>query len=356
MEESAGPTFADEPAGVLEGRIGIVLNPNARKNRQRPDRVATLRVIVGRHGAVHETASLQGLRSALRELIRDGASCLVSDGGDGALNWMYNELESLCSEEFPTCPIPPIMPTNSGTIDFVATKVGLRGQAERIVGALVQRAAANVPPAVVELESLLLEGEQVLPNGQVAPFRRVGFAAAIGGIGQRFFDKYYRIPDPGVATIVRVVAAAVGSQALGWVPIRLPRRWTAYATELFAPTRARVAIDGEQLPGTAHAAIHAGAFDVNLGGVFRVFPLARAPGVLHLQAGALSPWQMVRNIPRLYRGAIIRSDTLWERAGQEMTVEAAGDELLSPVVDGEIFAGVTRVTVRPGPPIRIACV
>lgn len=356
MEEAVGPTSTEEPAGTLEGRIGVVLNPNARKNRRRPGRVAALRAIVGRHGVVRETTTLEALRTTLRELVADEVSYLVSDGGDGALNWMYNELESLCREEFPGLPIPPIVPTNSGTIDFVATKVGLRGRAERIVSALVQRIGTDDPPTVVELESLLLEGEQVLPNGQVAPFRRVGFATAIGGIGQRFFDKYYRIPDPGVASILRVVAAAVGSQALGLVPVRLPPRWTAYAAELFAPTRARVTIDGAQVPGMAHAAIHAGAFDVNLGGVFRVFPLARKPGVLHLQAGAISPWHMVRNIPRLYRGATIRSDTLWEREGQEMTVEALGDELLSPVVDGEIFSGLTHVTVRPGPPVRIACV
>ncbi|MFW6067711.1 MAG: diacylglycerol kinase family protein [Myxococcota bacterium] len=352
MEETAPPS-TEERAGRLRGRIGVVLNPNARKNRRRPGRVAALRAIVGEHGVVHETPSLEALRSTLRELVSEGASYLVSDGGDGALNWMYNELEALSTGDGHGS-LPPLMPTNSGTIDFVAAKVGLRGNAERIVHALVRRMAEGRPPEVVELDSLLVEGEQELPNGQRVPFRRVGFAAAVGGIGQRFFDKYYRIPDPGAASIVRVVAAAVASQALGAVPGPWPERWLSYARELFAPTRATVALDGMELPTTAHGAIHAGSFDVNLGGVFRVFPLARERRVLHLQAGAIPPWQIVRNIPRLCRGETIRSDSLWERAGCEMAVRATGEELLRPVLDGEVFTGIRALTIRPGPPVRIA--
>lgn len=334
------------------GRIAVVLNPNSRRNRRRPGRLPELQRIVGAHGVVCETGSVDELRSTLREVLEQGASCLVSDGGDGALNWMYNEILAL-EEELPGLWIPPLVPTRSGTIDFVATKAGLRGSAEQIVSSLVHRVASGRAVEVTHLDSLVLEGERALPGGRRAPFRRVGFAAAIGGVGQRFFDKYYRDPDPGASTIVRVVLTALASQAFGVLPLPAPRSWRDYAREVFAPTRARVTIDGSEVPGHEHGAIHAGAFDIDLGGVFHAFPLARNPGVLHFQAGTITPWQIAANLPRLYRGETIRTETLLERAGREMTVTATGSELLAPVVDGELFGGLTQVTVRPGPVVAI---
>jgi diacylglycerol kinase family enzyme len=309
---------------------------------------------VGSHGTVVETGSLQELRSTLHTFLRGGTRYLVSHGGDGALNWILNEARALPRDAGAPLVLPPLVPTNAGTIDFVAKKVGIEGRAEQVVRTLVQALEAGRPPEVTALESLELSGEQRLPDGRLVPFHRVGFASAIGGVGQRFFDKYYQAPDPGAGTIVRIVALTIGSQAAGLIPWARARRLDRYAEAFFAPTRARVTIDGEPVPVTEHRALHAGSFDVNLGGVFRVFPLARAPGILHLQAGNLGPWDIVRQVPNLYRGEPIDTEGLWERAGREMTVEALGDELLNPVIDGEVFRHLTHVTVRPGPIVSIA--
>jgi hypothetical protein len=37
-----------------------------------------------------------------------------------------------------------------------------------------------------------------------------------------------------------------------------------------------------------------------------------------------------------------------------MEVEAEGDELLCPIIDGESFGPIRRMTVRPGPRVRVA--
>jgi hypothetical protein len=353
MEQSAEHASGQAAEGPC---IGVVINPHARKNRMHPRRAAELRRIVGGHGTVYETTSLTELQTALRDLMRAGTRYLVSHGGDGALNWMLNELLSLQREPGMGPTLPPLVPTNSGTIDFVAKKVGIHGNPAHIVDALVRAVGHRDDPRITHLDSIELVGEQRLADGRTVPFHRVGFAAALGGVGQRFFDKYYLTPDPNAATIVRIIATTVASQAAALVPASGTRRFGAYAQGFFAPTRARVTIDGKAVPATDHRALHAGAFDINLGGVFRVFPLAREPGVLHLQAGDIGPWDMVRQLPQLVRGRPIIADGLWERAGHEMTVEPLDGELLSPVLDGEIFRDLTHVTVRPGPPIPIACV
>ncbi len=325
--------------------VGVVVNPLARKNRGAPaDRVAALRRIAGPWGEVHETESINDLGKVVDQ-IYPRVSHLVSDGGDGALHWLINEM--LSREGNPRL-WPTFVPTSGGTIDFVARKAQVRGRADAIVRALTEAAAANRSVPEIRLDTMQLEGELV--DG--AAFRRVGFALAAGGVGNRFFDKYYQHPDPGRATIVRVVARAISDYATsGLVSGRSIK--PDGASHLFTPTRARVVIDGKELPTRIHNALHAGAFDVNLGGILRIFPLAREPGALHLQAGEISPAQMIAHLPTLVAGGPIRADRLSDISGHEMLIEA-DQEPLSPIIDGERFNGVTRLVVRAGPHVRIA--
>ncbi|AKF06644.1 diacylglycerol/lipid kinase family protein [Sandaracinus amylolyticus] len=317
-------------------RIHVVLNPNSRKNRGR-DRVARLREILGERGEVHVTSATEAIAPLLERILDDDLACLVSDGGDGALHWALNAALPIVARSKRALPI--VLPTNGGTIDFVARKAGVHGRAETLIARLV-RAMDRGALETVEVGSLELRGVHV--GG--TPFQRIGFALAAGGVGQRFFDKYYADREPGAGTIVKVVARTIASLARGG----------EYARDVFRPHRARVWIDGEEVATTTHGAIHAGAFDVNLGGVFRVFPLARELGALHFQAGAISPAQIVANVPQLVRGGAIRAPEMKDVRGREMVIEVIGDEPLRPVIDGEIYEGLRRLEVRRGPVVRIA--
>src|SRR5438045_9402394 len=107
--------------------IGVITNPNSRKNRNRPDRAERLQRIVGDLGEVHETRSLESIKPVLREFLRKRARYWVADGGDGALHWMLRMgMEVLQEEEFAgkVASMPLTMPTNGGTIDFIPKNVG----------------------------------------------------------------------------------------------------------------------------------------------------------------------------------------------------------------------------------------
>ena len=109
--------------------LGVIVNPFARKNRAAPDRIADLRRIVGPWGEVYETATVEDLRKAVKEL-NPRITHLVGDGGDGALHWLINEIEQCVSdpERWPT-----FVPTNGGSVNAVARKVGVRGRADGIL-------------------------------------------------------------------------------------------------------------------------------------------------------------------------------------------------------------------------------
>ncbi|MGE0788609.1 MAG: retinol dehydrogenase [Sandaracinaceae bacterium] len=323
--------------------VGVILNPQARRNRRAGrNRLARLRDAIGPWGELTETASVDELGGALEAML-PRATHLVSDGGDGALNCMIHEVRARRPDP---ASWPAFIPTNGGTIDFVARKAGVEGRALSILRALRRNAEEGRAPIEVALDSLHLVGR----HADGAPFDRIGFALAAGGIGNRFFDKYYEDDDPSPTTIVRIIARTIA----GYGTSVIAGRPDPYAAHLFSPTRARVSIDGAEVPSDAHAGLHAGAFDVNLGGVVRVFPQARAAGVLHFQAGSLTPAQIIRNLPRIVSGAAIMGPGLRDTAGERMHIDAAPGERLAPILDGERFTDLVELDVSRGPTVRIA--
>jgi len=341
-----------------QGPIGVLLNPNSRKNRARPHRREKLQAILGVHGIVRQTRSVECITPVLEEFMDRKVPYWVSDGGDGALHWMINKgMEIAFPSAIPGAETlfgPFVVPTNGGTIDFVAKKAGIRGYAEQILERLILTQKTGAPVSLTQVDSLRIRGKRLGASG-VEPFEKVGFAAAIGGIGQRFFDKYYEEDPLGPRAIVSVIAKAVGSFFLGSLPgsQRLPSEWKSYAEEIFRPEQATVCIDGRPLDFTSYGAIHAGSLDINLGGVIRVFGMAARSGDIQFQAGSIRPIEMIGNLPNLFSGQKIRSSRLVDTVGQEMSVYAMSDSGLRPVIDGELFDRVTELHITAGPRIRV---
>jgi hypothetical protein len=341
-------------------QIGVITNPNSRKNKNRPQRAAELQGIVGDLGEVHETPTLDSIKPILRDFLRRRAQYWVADGGDGALHWMLRlGLEVLQEPEFRSGDyhLPKTMPTNGGTIDFVANNVGIRGRAEELLGALRGAIERGQKVEEVEVDSMLVEGIEII-DGKEEPFRTYGFASAAGGVGQRFFSKYYEDQDPNPKTIVKVVAKTLASMPVALTGLRgvpgMPDELRTYARDVFAPTRAKVTIDGMELPGHDFTGIHVASMSINIGGVFRFFGKAEDRGMMHALIGATSPMTIVRNLPRMHFGKQLVGKDLVDRACREMTMEAVGDELLEPVIDGEFYRNIKRATFKTGPRVRIA--
>ncbi len=324
--------------------LGVIVNPLARRNIGLPDRGGELRRIVGQWGEVHETVSVAELRGVVEQL-HPRITHIVSDGGDGSLNWLINEIQQCVAdpESWPT-----FVPTNGGSVNAVARKARVRGNPKAILSALTAAAAGDQPPPEVSFDTLALDG--VTADG--AKFHRLCFGLAAGGVGNRFYDKYYDNQDHSRTAVIKVLVRAIGDYVTSRIaPSR--SNSTNYASSLLAPTRARVVIDGEEVPTRTHRLLHAGAIDLQIGGGFRLFPKACEPGALHFQAGDLSPGKLAATFPVALHGGTLRGDQVRDVNGREMSIEAE-DEPLSPIIDGERFLGIVKLVARAGPKIRIA--
>lgn len=334
-------------------QIGVITNPNSKKNYRRPHRRRSLEQAVGAHGVVRETRSLDELPAVVADLLEARCKYWVCDGGDGTLHWVLNTLYAAVQARTPAgqpLALPVIVPTNGGTVDFVARKAGLKGDADSIVRRLVDRLESSAPLTTIQIDTCRVHG----PRNGAADFDRIGLAAALGGVASRFFDRFYQLPkERGALAIAGVIGAAAGSALVHSLAPPLRRFLPADASEFFRPTRARVEVDGEVLPYDDFASMQIGSIDINLAGIVRCFKHAREGGVLHFQALSTTPMGVVCNLPNMVLGTRMLGTRVFDDRAREVRVTAEAGERLNPVIDGEQFSDLGQLQVSLGPTLRI---
>lgn len=334
--------------------IGVLTNPNSGKNRRCPDRAAQLRRAVGRHGVVRETRSLAELGDVVDEFLDAGFDRWVCDGGDGTLHWLVTEADRrICArrDDGRATVWPLVLPGNGGSIDFVAHKAGVRGQAPELLRMLVDAERRHEPFAVAELDTLRITGRD--RHGD--EFFHLGFAAALGGVAQRFFDKLYERRPVDAWSIARVLGMSAAGAVTRGTPLSelVPDAIRGHADHLFTPTFARVDVDGRTLPFGRFASLQIGSIDISLGGVVRTFRHASASGVMHAQALSTTPLGVVANLPNIVLGTKIWGDEVFDGPARRLDVWATDGTVLDPVIDGEQFRDVVELHVELGPVLRV---
>ena len=69
--------------------------------------------------------------------------------------------------------------------------------------------------------------------------------------------------------------------------------------------------------------------------------------------GGFGPWRRKCTSTRMTRGSEMRGKNILDRPCREMIMEASGDELLEPIIDGEYYRNVKRLAFHIGPRVRI---
>ncbi|MCA9717337.1 MAG: hypothetical protein H6713_30725 [Myxococcales bacterium] len=339
--------------------IGVITNPNSKKNWRSRGRSGRLERMLGKRGLLKRTRSLDELPGAVDELLDAGCEYLVCDGGDGTLHWVVNTgFERLRARGAPPEQLPVIVPTNGGTVDFVARKAGLKGEAESILVRLLAVLERGERPKTITVDTCRHHGEVLDDAGEPAPFDRLGIASAVGGVGRNFFDKFYQLPKTrGAYEIAGVIGAAAGGaivQSLGPALRRLaPTTLQEYGETFFTPTRARIEVDGKPLASQEFIALQVGAIDINLAGVVRCFPLAQSPGAMHFQALDATPMGAVMNLPSIVLGAPLVGRNVFDDRARHVKITATPGFTIDPVIDGEQFYRLRELNLSLGPSMQI---
>lgn len=336
-------------------KVGVLTNMNSRKNRARGKSSFASRA--GKDCIVRQTREISEIQPALEEFIDQGCEYWVADGGDGTLHWMLNEGRQVLrrkglwenEQSFPC-----IVPSNGGTIDFVARTAGIKGRTDQVVRALMDGLKSGKKFETVKLDTIEVRGHVPGDPSDVWSFERVGFAIALGGIGQKFFSKFYERPNRNPLDIIDISAKAGVGYLASLLPDKLAPFVSADLREMgqfvLSGTKAGVVADGRKFDYEIYQGLHASAVEIDFG-TMRLFEYAREPGMLHIVVGALPLIECAFKWTWYVAGKPIPGKQWHEFAGKSLDVEARGDELLDPVIDGEMFFGFDQVSVRLGPPV-----
>ncbi len=306
--------------------IAVVTNPRSRQNRRNPRIAGQLSYLLGERGEVAQPGNLEELVDTARRYRDREIDVLAINGGDGTAHVVLTAF----ARAYGDAPLPPVALLRGGTMNTVASGLGLHGKPASLLASLVDRYHRREPFALVERNLLRVDGAEP----------QYGFLFG-NGIVSNFLEVYYEGSDPTPLKAATVLIRGVASILVGG----------ALAKRLMRPTRVTIKTDTASWPAQDYLTVTAGTVD-DMGLRFRPFPEApRHPGYMQVLGIACRPvdvlWQLVRMRMGLLTNHPDISSSLTRR------FELQSDRPISYMIDGDFHMGGETLRVDVGPTVRL---
>jgi len=305
------------------GGIAVFVNPRSRENRRNPGLARTLAAVLGDAGQVLSPASLEELRATAATLRAAPPDMLAVHGGDGTLHKVVTAL----GEAFGDAPLPPIAVLPGGTMNVVASSLGIGSKPIPFLRALADAARAGRPPALMQRRCLRV-GEHL------------GFVFG-NGLAANFLEKYYADDGYGPRRALWLLTRTFFSAIVGGPFVRA----------VFRRFEGEVRVDGAPLPLTRFVGVNAATVrEVGMG--FKLNHRADDDperfGVLAIHA---PPLALSRDLPAVLGGRGIAPSRAFSAVASTLEiVPVSGSGEMSYTIDGDLYrtsAPSLRLTVGP---------
>lgn len=308
------------------GKIAIIFNPHAKRNRHRPEHCDILAEIVGDKGVIRRTQDLDELDEVSRELLGEDLDLIGICGGDGTNHLVVSSLISMFEQAGRA--LPPIALLKGGSMNTISSSVGVRTSAAKTLAYLSEQHRAGEPFKTKPLGTIRV-------NQQYGMFFGNGYAV-------NFLDEYYNTnSDAGPKRAAEITGRTISSILThGEMFKRLAGKY-----------QARVSVDGEDLAFPAYGMVLAGTIE-HIGIGFK--PLYRArerEGSFHTIVSSLTLGKVLAQAHRFYMGKPLSGEWHEDRVAGEVIV--IGDEEIGYTIDGELYRA-REVHINSGPTIQVA--
>jgi diacylglycerol kinase (ATP) len=302
----------------------VFVNPGSRANRKDPGLADRFAKIVGDAGRVAVPAGLDRLADEARRVANDSPSLIAIHGGDGTLHRTLSALIGAYGER----PLPPIAILTGGTMNVVASSLGIRAKAEGFLAELALAERSGRPLSTLRRRCLRVGTDYGFIFGN--------------GLLSNFLEEYYARGRYGACRALWVVLRTL-------VSLATTRR---YARRILRRFRGQVKIDGDALPRTHLTGI--GAATVTEIG-FRMKLHHRADddpdrmGGLAIHGGPASLLLDLVDV-RLGRGLSPKRATSF--IAKHLAIEPVEAES-TYTLDGDLYTSKGPLTVELGPSLQI---
>ncbi|HEX7599847.1 MAG TPA: acylglycerol kinase family protein, partial [Polyangia bacterium] len=203
--------------------IVVFVNPGSRANRRDPGRAGRFSSILGETGYVVSPTSSEELAAQARKVAEAHPSIIGVHGGDGTLHWTVTALLRAYGQR----PLPPLALLVGGTMNVVASSLGIQVQPETLLAQLAAGERAGLQPKVIArccLKIVLgtpkgfpnppatVRGEQSSPTPHAGIQEEFGFVFGTGLISN-FLEEYYAKGAYGAGRAISILIRSVLSEA-----------------------------------------------------------------------------------------------------------------------------------------------
>jgi diacylglycerol kinase family enzyme len=267
---------------------------------------------------------LEQLAEEARRVVAESPSVIAIHGGDGTLHRTLSALVAAYGARA----LPPIAILPGGTMNVVASSLGIRVKPENLLAELAAGERAGTAPSTIHRHCLRVENDYGFVFGN--------------GLLTNFLEEYY-------------ARGSYGARRAVWIVFRILLSVLTtgrYARRIFRRFRGRVWVDGSQLPRTQLTGIGAGTVS-EIG--FRLKLHHRADddpdrmGGIASHGGPLSLLLDVLDV-RLGRGLSPKRATSF--VATRLAIEPE-DQESAYTLDGDLYMGRGPLTVEVGPALEI---
>jgi diacylglycerol kinase (ATP) len=302
--------------------IAVIVNPRSRANRRNPRIAAEFQAVVGDRGRVYAPKTLDELQATVGEWRRTPPTLIAVHGGDGTLHKTVTAL----GQVFGADALPPLAILCGGTMNVVATSLGIRERPSVFLAAIVEAARTDRPLDTIRRRCLRIGGE-------------LGFLFG-SGLPANFLSEYYGPGEYGPARAAWLLMRGLFSALWGGPFVR----------RLFKRFEGSVRVDGSLLDRTAFVGLMAGTVrEVGLGFklVHRADEDPERFGVLAIHGPPLS---LAVDLWAVQRGRGVSDRRAFSAVASHMDLQSKNGSM-AYTIDGDLYRTHEPVTISVGPQI-----
>jgi hypothetical protein len=317
---------------MREKKVAVVTNPKAGKNTPRAGLGQVISSILATPRWTYNPETLSALEGTAKQLSHDRPDILVIAGGDGTVHETLSKV-LIEHEHSPAAPIPQILVIPIGTMNNLATTLGLtKHPAVKLAELIAAKIRDKRPLDVTTLSPLKINDE-------------FGFFYGTG-LPVNFLQKYYEDRKRrGPKRAIKVVLATLGNEIVSLLTFRKSKQI------LTRPVHATITLPDGNDPSVAPSTTHTGIIcasidDIGLG--CRAMPQARSqPGCFMLRSTRLSFWGLVASLGPLWAGLPLPAT--FDAVVPHLTIDY--QEPTIATVDGDMKPPRTNDVIGCGPTV-----
>ncbi len=306
--------------------IAVVSNPRSRQNKRDPGLSGQMSFMLGKKGKVAQPNTRDELVEQARRFRDENIDVLAVNGGDGTLHVVLTAF----IEAYEGAPLPPVAILRGGTMNTIASGLGIKGSPAELLSALLLRFHTEQHMPYAERSILRIEG------GEKPEY---GFLFG-NGLLSNFLAEHYAAADPSPLSAAWLLVRAIASALYRGELIQ----------RLSAPALCTAEADGVAWPAERYLTVAIGTVD-DIGFRFRpFFEALRHPGRMHAIGFACDALGMVKALPRVRMALPIDAPDIYSAVPERVVLSSSVP--MPFMVDGDFHPAGQTITITVGPRIR----